>query len=139
MAVLGVRCSAQDLDLMIKECDTDGSGEIEFSEFLYVCSRRVATPYGANQVKAAFKVFEGSAPAGFVRAADLVKALTVYADSEMRTEKPVGAGAGSRPPSASASSAGFSAERIEELIQQLEPDSAGLINYIAFVETMMDD
>lgn len=121
-------------------------------------SRRVATPYSAAQVKAAFKAFENGAPPGFIRAADLAKALALYGGGSgiggagtatAKGAAVAGRGAGSAA-EASASGAGasggaagggpgpLSAERIDELLAQLEPDGLGLINYGAFVDTMMD-
>lgn len=131
-------------------------------------SRRVATPYSASQVKAAFKAFENGAPPGFIRAADLAKALALYgggAGTGATTARgalgiagtntargPQAAapgmgmgGAGSSPLGTATVGGGgglgpgpLTAERIEELLAQLEPDGLGLINYGAFVDTMMD-
>jgi calmodulin len=55
------------------QIDADGSGEIDFEEFVTVMSRKVNATYTADQVKSAFKVFEGSAPSGYVRADALIK------------------------------------------------------------------
>lgn len=118
-------------------------------------SRRVATPYSAAQVKAAFKAFENGAPPGFIRAADLAKALALYGGgggsgsgaATARGASTAGRGAvaaasGSAAAASAAGAAGgpgpLSAERIDELLAQLEPDGLGLINYGAFVDTMMD-
>lgn len=123
-------------------------------------SRRVATPYRAAQVKAAFKAFENGAPPGFIRAADLAKALALYGGGSgsggagtatVRGAAVAGSGAGSAAAAAAAASGAgasggaaggapgpLSAERIDELLAQLEPDELGLINYGAFVDTMMD-
>lgn len=119
MATLGVRASSEELDVMIREVDIDGNGEIDFNEFVAVMQRRVDVPYTAADVKAAFKVFEGSCPPGYVRMADLVAALNLY-----------GAAAGAEK---------FSEDKLAELVAQMEPDSNGVINYADFVSMMLDD
>ncbi len=104
---------------MLREVDTDGSGEVEFDEFCEVMSRRVNVPYTASHVKTSFQVFEGTCPRGFVRADELIAALVTYG--------PIGKDAPDR----------LSAERAAELVSQLEPDSNGLIDYATFVDMMM--
>jgi hypothetical protein len=52
---------------MITEIDKNNDGEIQFEEFVAVMSRKVQATYTADEVKAAFKVFESGAPAGFVK------------------------------------------------------------------------
>jgi Ca2+-binding EF-hand superfamily protein len=54
-------------------------GEIQFEEFVSVMSRKVQASYTADEVKSAFKVFEGGAPAGYIKVDALEKALRVYA------------------------------------------------------------
>jgi calmodulin len=100
---------------MIAEIDEDGSGEIDFSEFVAVMSRKVQADYTSSQVNAAFRVFEGTAPPGHIKQTDLIKALTTYGSSRL-TE-----------------------EQAKELVAQLEPDSSGLIAYAEFVSIMMGD
>jgi calmodulin len=111
-------------------CSTDGSGEVEFEEFVAVMSKRVNVPYSAGQVKSAFQVFEGACPRGFVRADELIAALVTYG--------PLGkAGDGSLDGAAASSAVRLTAERAAELVSQLEPDSNGLIDYASFVDMMM--
>lgn len=43
---------------MVEAVDVDNNGEIDFSEFAMIISRRVDPHYSSDQVKAAFKVFE---------------------------------------------------------------------------------
>ncbi len=52
---------------MITEIDKNNDGEIQFEEFVAVMSRKVQATYTADEVKAAFKVFESGAPSGFVK------------------------------------------------------------------------
>jgi calmodulin len=78
-------------------------------------SRKVSADYTSSQVKAAFRVFEGTAPPGHIRQQDLITALMTYG-SDRLTE-----------------------EQARELVAQLEPDSTGLIAYDEFVSIMMGD
>lgn len=78
-------------------------------------SRKVQPTYTPDEVKAAFKVFETSnagLPQGHVRTSALEKALTTYG-----TEK-------------------LSLEEAQDLLSQVDPDNAGVINYIEYVNMM---
>ena len=66
----------------------------------------------AEQVNAAFKVFERDCPQGYVSMSALEQALTTYG-----TEK-------------------LSLTDAQELLSQIEPDENGLINYVEFVNMM---
>jgi len=78
-------------------------------------SRKVTATYTAEQVKNAFKVFEGAAPAGYINVESLIRALT-----KDGTEK-------------------LSEEQAHDLVSQLEPDRNGMINYTEYVDMMMND
>lgn len=105
----------EEVEAMIAEIDEDGSGEIDFPEFVAVMSRKVQADYTPSQVNAAFRVFEGSAPPGHIKQSDLIKALTTYGSTRLTDEQ------------------------AKELVSQLEPDSSGLIAYAEFVSIMMGD
>jgi Ca2+-binding EF-hand superfamily protein len=105
----------EELDSMIREIDQDGNGEIDFDEFVHVMSRKVQPTYTPDEVKAAFKVFEtpnAGLPAGFVKTQALEKALTTYG-----TEK-------------------LTLEEAQDLLQQVDPENAGSINYVEYVNMM---
>ncbi|KAG8467156.1 hypothetical protein KFE25_000472 [Diacronema lutheri] len=112
MNTLGLRPSQQELNAMVDEIDADGSGEIDFEEFVIVMSRKVQTTYTPEQVKAAFKIFEKTAPAGFVTMEVLEHALTTYGADKL------------------------SLADARDLLSQIEPDESGLINYAEFVDMM---
>ncbi|CAE7261851.1 unnamed protein product [Symbiodinium sp. KB8] len=103
----------EEIEAMIEEIDADGSGDIDFDEFVAVMSRKVETKYTAEEVKAAFKVFEGAAPKDHIRVVDLVDSLMRYGDKKLTKEQ------------------------AQELISQLEPDGNGLVNYADFVNMML--
>jgi Ca2+-binding EF-hand superfamily protein len=60
MDTLGIDTSPEEIDLMIHEIDQDSNGEIDFDEFVAVMSRKVNATYTSDQVKSAFKAFEGN-------------------------------------------------------------------------------
>ncbi len=113
MDTLGIDATPEEIDLMIDEIDEDGNGDIDFEEFVSVMSRKVNASYTADQVKSAFKVFEGNCPKGYVKAESLVKSLCTYG-----TEK-------------------LTEEQAQDLVSQLDVDSHGNIHYSEYVNMMM--
>jgi Ca2+-binding EF-hand superfamily protein len=59
-----MKLSATELDDMINELDGDGSGEIEFEEFIGVLSKDLSLGYSADDITNAFKMFARNTPAG---------------------------------------------------------------------------
>ena len=113
MTTLGLKPTQEELNAMVAEIDADGSGEIDFDEFVTVMSRKVNTSYTPKQVKAAFKVFaKQTDPNGMISMATLEQALTTYG-----TEK-------------------LSLSDAQELLSQIEPDENGMVNYLEFVDMM---
>jgi len=110
---LGIDATPEEVDQMVAEIDADGSGEIDFEEFVAVMSRKVNANYTPEQVRQSFKVFEGTCPAGFVKAEALMKALSNYG-SEHLTE-----------------------DQARDLVSQLEIDMNGNINYQEYITMMM--
>lgn len=115
MDTLGIDTSPEDIDYMIAEIDQDGTGEIDFEEFVTVMSRKVNATYTSVQVKSAFKLFEAGGPVGYVKSETLKKALCTYG-SEKLTE-----------------------EQANDLVNQLEADPQGMINYEVYVDMLMSD
>ncbi|CAM9695569.1 unnamed protein product, partial [Hapterophycus canaliculatus] len=109
MDTLGIEATPEEVDLMIDEIDQDNNGEIDFEEFVAVMSRKVNASYTADQVKRAFKVFEGTSPPGHIKIDSVMKALTNYG-SEQLTE-----------------------EQAHDLVSQLEPDHNGVVNYVEYI------
>jgi len=115
MDTLGIDATPEEIDLMINEIDQDSNGEIDFDEFVAVMSRKVNATYTSDQVKNAFKIFEGGAPGGYIKIDDLVRSLTMYGTDKL-TE-----------------------DQAQELVSQLEPDQNGLVNYTEYIDMMMHE
>jgi calmodulin len=113
MDTLQIRSKPEEIEQMINDIDKDKSGTIDFEEFVTVMSRKVNTSYTSEQVKQAFKVFEGNSPSGHVKPEILVKALMTYG-----TEK-------------------LSESDAEILVAQLGKNGDGLVNYEDYVSMMM--
>lgn len=113
MDTLAINASQQEIDLMINEIDANNDGEIQFEEFVAVMSRKVQSTYTADEVKSAFKVFEGSCPSGFIKLDSLERALTVYGSDRLTSAQ------------------------VQELLGQIDCDSNGLFDYVAYVNVMM--
>jgi calmodulin len=115
MNLLGIKKTPEELDADMAEIDADGSGDVDFDEFVAVMSKSVNTSYTAEQVRNAFKVFEVPTHPGYIKAEHIIKALMTYG-----TER-------------------CTREEAEELTSQLEADPNGLINYEEYIRSMMND
>jgi calmodulin len=115
MKTLNIPFKPEELEAIVAEVDEDGSGHIELSEFVAVMSKKVDIPYTSREVKAAFKVFQGDAPAGMVKVDDLAHILSTF-------------------------NASLSEAEAKELIAQMEPDEkTGLVAYSTYVDMMMGE
>eukprot|EP00760_Papus_ankaliazontas_P028059 PhM_4_TR3509/c0_g1_i1/m.39139/K02183/CALM; calmodulin len=113
METLRLKPTEEELDAMMKEVDTDGSGDIDFNEFVTVMSRRVQADYTPEQLKAAFKVFEtDNVPPGHVSTEVLEHALTTYGSDKLTPEEAA------------------------ELLATVDPENTGKICYMEFINMM---
>jgi len=112
IATLGLKASQEELDRMIDEIDVDGDGTINFEEFCSVMSHRVSQTYTPDQVKNAFKVFQGDAPPGYVNIKYLEKALNTYSGDKQAVTDGI------------------------DLLMQVDPDGTGYINFTEYVDMM---
>mmetsp|Transcript_33004 Transcript_33004/g.38737 ORF Transcript_33004/g.38737 Transcript_33004/m.38737 type:complete len:150 (-) Transcript_33004:110-559(-) len=115
METLGIHATPEDINVMISELDNDGDGTIDFEEFIQVIQKKVAASFTLDQVKSAFKVFEGSSPEGTIHKDDLILAMMTHGTTKLTEEEAI------------------------NLITQLEPNSEGQIDYDTYVEMMMSD
>jgi calmodulin len=118
MDTLAINASQQELDLMIGEIDHNNDGEIQFEEFVDVMSRKVQATYTQDEVKNAFKIFEGTGAThqpGHIKLDALERALTSYGADKLNKAQVV------------------------ELLQQIEVDGNGMFNYQEYINMMMSD
>jgi calmodulin len=113
MKTLAINASQAEIDLMINEIDSNNDGEIQFEEFVAVMARKVQSNYSAEEIKNAFKLFEGSSPSGYIKIEALERALTVYGNDRLTQQQ------------------------VAELLAQIDCDSNGLFNYVEYVNMMM--
>lgn len=95
-----------ELDALVATIDTDGSGQIDFEEFLQVMSRPQELPYSKQDMSRAFKLLAGEKdPEGRITPEVLEKALLKFCSSKV------------------------SEEEIMRLLHSMETDKEGFINY----------
>ena len=111
MRSLGQNPTEAELQDMVKEVDVDGSGTIEFSEFLNLMARKMKDSDSEEQLKEAFRVFDKDQN-GFISAAELRKVLTNLGEK-------------------------LTDDEIVEMIREADADGDGQINYKEFVKVMM--
>jgi len=58
MKALGHLPNREDLEKLINEIDVDGSGEIDFDEFLTLMDKKLSEPSSDEELMQAFKVFD---------------------------------------------------------------------------------
>jgi|EP00672_Neobodo_designis_P025063 calmodulin len=113
METLRLHPTEEELTAMMREVDADGSGDIDFDEFVTVMSRRVQADYTPEQLKSAFKVFEtDNVPPGYVSTEVLEHALTTYGSDKLNQEEAA------------------------ELLSTVDPEHTGKINYMEFINMM---
>ncbi len=114
METLRLHPTEEELTAMMKEVDQDGSGDIDFEEFVTVMSRRVQADYTPEQLRGAFKVFEtDNVPTGYVSTEVLEHALTTYGSDKLTPEE------------------------ASELLSTVDPEGTGRINYMEFIQMMI--
>jgi len=111
MRSLGQNPTEAELQDMISEVDIDGSGTIDFPEFLTMMARKMKDTDSEEEIKEAFKVFDKDGN-GFISATELRHVMTNL--GEKLTE-----------------------EEVDEMIREADLDGDGQVNYEEFVKMMM--
>ena len=70
MRSLGQNPTEAELQVMISEADADGSGTIDFPEFLTMVARKMKEAHREDEIREAFRVFDKDGN-GFISAAEL--------------------------------------------------------------------
>ncbi|XP_067141220.1 calmodulin-like [Centruroides vittatus] len=112
MRSLGQTPTQAELREMIKEVDTDGSGSIEFAEFLTLMAKKMKEADDENEIIEAFRVFDKDGD-GYIRAEELRDAMMNLGEK-------------------------MTAEEAEEMIREADINNDGLINYAEFVRMMSE-
>lgn len=111
MRSLGQNPTEAELMDMINEIDTDGSGTIDFPEFLTMMARKMKDTDSEEEILEAFKVFDKDGN-GFISAAELRHIMTNLGEK-------------------------LTDEEVDEMIREADIDGDGQINYEEFVKMMM--
>ena len=116
MDLLGMNASKDEMEAMVNEIDSEGTGEISFHDFVKVMSKKVTPDYTPDQVISAFKKFANKkTPNGCITKEDLIHVLSSY-EGKMPEED------------------------ARELVEKIDCDpKTGIINYVEYVNMMMAD
>lgn len=87
LSSLGMKVTEEEVRAMIASVDEDGSGEIDFDEFLKIICCDINQDYTQEEVLQAFKIFAGDAPEGFIHMSNVEQALRIYGKDKMTAEQ----------------------------------------------------
>merc|ERR1712072_920060 len=113
MRSLGQNPTEAELQDMVNEVDADGSGTIDFPEFLNLMAKKMKDTDSEEEIKEAFKVFDKDGN-GFIPAAELRHVMTNLGEK-------------------------LTDEEVDEMIREADVDGDGQINYEEFVKMMMSN
>ena len=111
MRNLGQNPSEEELKQMIREVDLDGSGTIDFKEFLCLMVKKMKGNDTEEELLEAFKVFDRDGN-GYITSHELRHIMTSLGE-------------------------GLTPEEVEEMIREADLDNDGQIDYDEFVKMMM--
>ncbi|KAL9653146.1 hypothetical protein ABK040_006362 [Willaertia magna] len=115
MYTIGLNPTEEQLDAMMLEVDFDHSGDIDFEEFTTVMSKEVEAAYTKEELIKAFKFLETKESGkGYVKVDVLEKALLTYGDN-------------------------VNSDKARELLSSLTRDENNKINYIEYINMMMQE
>ncbi|XP_074576438.1 uncharacterized protein LOC141832971 [Curcuma longa] len=107
---LGLRATENELHEMINEVDEDGSGAIEFEEFLSFMAKKMNETDSEEEVREAFKVFDKDQN-GFISKNELKNVMISLGEK-------------------------LTDEEVDQMIKEADLDGDGQVNYEEFVKMM---
>ena len=113
MRSLGQNPTQTELEDMVREVDADGSGDIDFSEFLQMMSRKMKDTDCEEEIREAFRVFDKDGN-GYITTEELRHVMTTLGEV-------------------------MSNEEVDEMISEADVDGDGQVNYEEFVKMMIGD
>ncbi|XP_067126699.1 uncharacterized protein [Centruroides vittatus] len=107
---LGLNPTEAELQEMIKEVDSKGTGMVYFPEFLSLMAKNLKNIECEDEIIEAFRVFDKDGN-GIIKADELRDAMLNLGEK-------------------------LTPDEVEEMIREADPDNDGLINYVEFVHTV---
>lgn len=111
MRSYGIHPSEVELKELIDGVDTDGSGSVEFDEFVYLMAQTLKETDHEELLRRAFRVFDKD-HLGFISAKEIHRVMICLGEK-------------------------FTDQEVENMIQQADTDGDGQINYEEFLKLMM--
>ncbi|XP_010348000.1 calmodulin-like protein 3 [Saimiri boliviensis] len=111
MRSLGQNPTEAELQDMMREIDQDGSGTVDFPEFLRMMARKMRDTDSEEEIREAFRVFDKDGN-GFISASELRHIMTRLGEK-------------------------LSDEEVDEMIRAADADGDGQVNYEEFVRMLV--
>lgn len=116
LRTMGQTFEERDLKDIIEEIDSDGSGELEFDEFLTLAARFLVeedTEAMQEELREAFRLYDKEGN-GYINVSDLREILRALEDN-------------------------MSEDELDEMIAEIDTDGSGTVDFDEFMEVMTGD
>ena len=113
MKEIGVHSTKEELDQMIGEVDSDGSGTIEFPEFVIMFIKKIKDTDINKEIEEAFRLFDESGK-GTVNVEEMKDAMLKHCDV-------------------------LSKEEIDDMLVKADSEGKGEFSYTDFIRKMMGE